>query len=119
LFKFDGGEPYYARTLLSGDTDLPGAADFRVETPNVLGILFSLNRDEIFAKLNRQIDQQARDDEALSPENRAAKIAKMNEEIFQLECAEESLAWNLLREGKQIELREDVSALAILSARRQ
>jgi hypothetical protein len=110
LLEPDGlGEPYVPMVFLNGT----GGG---VECPDMLGIQIGADMKKYCDLAYDQLSRAARDDDALSPEDRSIKIAQCKAEILAAERIEESLVWQLLKDGKAVELRGDANPLAILFA---
>ena len=104
-----GGSVYVPKVLL------PASGGNAVESESSLGLICWLFRDELLARLGAQIDRAARDDEALSPEDWTKKVRTIKAEILEAERVEESIAWEMLQAGKDVELRGDANPRAILA----
>jgi hypothetical protein len=107
-----GGEvgvspPYVPRTLTP-------ASGGRAEIVNSLGLLCWLLKDVLIERLNEQIDRAAKDDVALTDEDRAKRITALKGEILETDRLEETMVFAALRSGEDVDLRGDSDPRAIL-----
>ncbi len=107
----NGGRIYIPRVLL------PASGGGAVESEAAVGLIVWLMRDELIAKLGEQIDRAAARDEeaALAPEAWTKKVQTLKTEILETERVEESVVWEMLKAGKDVELRGDANPRAILA----
>src|SRR5262249_46406491 len=96
-----------ALTAMVRGTDKPGIAS--TETVDVLGLLYWVMRDQIIAKIEREIDAAADDKAALSPEDRERLEAQIMADTLIIERAECSVIWHAEARGDVIDFRRDTS----------
>jgi hypothetical protein len=87
------------------------------EAPNVLSLIAWLHRDTLIAALDREIDTEADDDFALSPEARQQQEAETMGDLLAIERDESALVWRAQAEKLPVEHRADCSPLAVLSVK--
>lgn len=108
LLEPDGRDPYVPMIVLN-------ATDGSVESSDALCIDIGAHMAQYVKLAEEQLSRAAREDEALSHEDRASKIARAKTEILAAERIEAAIEWDLWSQGKSCELRADANPLAILS----
>ncbi len=92
-------------------TFVPNVAD-----GDLLGLLIAANRDNIRDIIVDRLDEFYAQHAAMSAADKAAAIAAIDAEIFQLELAEEAAVRAAESAGLAIERREDADPRAVLAA---
>ena len=85
-----------------------------VSSQDAVGLLAWLFKDQMIAAVNREIDAAAMDDEALSPADKAKKLAELRAEILACERDECAFIDQAAKDGMSIAYRADISILALL-----
>lgn len=71
-----------------------------VSVPDTLALLIYVHKEALLAKLDAEIDAQAEDENALSREQRAAKVRQLETDLLNLQRQEESIVCALEAQGR-------------------
>lgn len=96
---------------LAGGRIRPGAMR---EESDPFSLLAWLHRDALIAAIEREIDAAGDDENALSNEQRAAKLRELAAKLFEAECVEEAIIDAAARDGLAIARRPDCDPRAVL-----
>ena len=102
---FEGGDIYLPLMAVTAEQTVPDA----------LGVLvWAIGPSRIMELVNKEIDECADEKHALSPDQRAARTAKIKTDILAAERIEAVIEWEMLQEGSQPSLRAEADPRAIL-----
>jgi hypothetical protein len=87
------------------------------ETPDVLGLLAWLLRDQLLAKINAGFDEIADDKVALSQAQREEAEARIRADMLATERSECSLIWIAESRGEVIDFGSTTTPMAVLGVR--
>jgi hypothetical protein len=89
-----------------------------VEVPDIAAIMATVMRDQLIAWCDSDLDQNADDKAALSPEQRETMEAEINQSLLQIEREESALVWKAMADGLgNVAHRPDANPLALLGLR--
>jgi hypothetical protein len=91
----------------------PGAVAY-AETPDVLGLLCWVIRDQLLAKIDAGFDEIADDKSALSQQQREEAEAQIGADMLAAERAECALIWHAEARGEILDFRPDTTPMAAL-----
>jgi hypothetical protein len=87
------------------------------EAPDTVALFAWLHSDALVAALDRAIDEEADDPNALSHSEREKREAEVLADLLENERSEAALVWAALAQGMPCEHRGDCSAQTILQCR--
>jgi hypothetical protein len=105
-----------ARAQVRNVPNAPAAAAY-FELVDPVALVAWLLKDQLIAALDREIDSEADDKAALSPEIRQQREAEVMGDLLAVERDECALVWQAQAQNLPVEHRSDISPLALLGVR--
>jgi hypothetical protein len=117
LVERDGPVEFPMQLLQVPGRNVPNAAGAAVgflEAPDVLALTCWLHRDTLLERLDREIDDEADDANAMSIDARQKAEAVIDGDLLNIERDEAALTWRALAQGQPVAWRADINPAALL-----
>ena len=117
LIEHDGRIEFQTRSIRSEVRGADQRALAFAEVPDAAALVAWLHKDALIAALDREIATEADDANGLSHQQRRERKAETMADLLDIERQEAALVWLAQSQNLPVELRADISPLALLGLR--